>query len=100
MKHGWKNALLKDDVLLAGYNTVPGPCIGSIDVNAPLLSPSLSAVGADSKRASDSWHHQRGTKHRLSRYAAHMREHSVLWDTSLVRSLLMNRVRSTRQSWK
>ena len=74
-----ENVILKDDVLLAGYNTVPGPCIGSIDVNAPLLSPSLSAVGAASNRANDSWHHQRGTKHRLSRYAAYMREHNVLW---------------------
>ena len=71
--------LLKDDVLLAGYNTVPGPCIGSLDVNTPLLSPSLSTVGAASNRASDSWHHQRGTKHRLGRYAAHLREHNVLW---------------------
>ncbi len=74
-----ENVTLKDDVLLAGYNTVPGPCVGSIDVNAPLLSPSLSAVGAASNRANDSWHHQRGTKHRLSRYAAYMREHNVLW---------------------
>ena len=74
-----ENVILKDDVLLAGYNTVPGPCVGSIDVNAPLLSPSLSAVGAASNRANDSWHHQRGTKHRLSRYAAYMREHNVLW---------------------
>jgi hypothetical protein len=74
-----ENVHLKDDVLLAGYNTVPGPCIGSIDVNTPLLTPLLSTVGTASNRASDSWHHQRGTKHRLSRYAAHMREHNVLW---------------------
>ena len=74
-----ENVLLKDDVLLAGYNAVSGPCIGSIDVNIPLLSSSLSAVGAASNRANDTWHHQRGTKHRLSRYAAHMREHNVLW---------------------
>ena len=73
------NALLKDDVLLAGYNAVPGPCIGSIDINTPLLSPSLPTVGTTSNRASDSWHHQRGTKHRLGRYAAHIREHNVLW---------------------
>ena len=70
---------LKDDVLLAGYNTVPGPCVGSIDVNTPLLSPSFSAIGGASNRPSDSWHHQRGTKHRLSRYAAHLAEHNVLW---------------------
>ena len=74
-----ENVFLKNDVLLAGYNVVPGPCVGSIDINTPLLSPSLSAVGAASTRASDSWHHQRGTKHRLSRYAAHLREHNVLW---------------------
>ena len=74
-----ENVPLKDDILLAGYNAVPGPCLGSIDVNTPLLSPSLSAVGAASNRANDSWHHQRGTKHRLSRYAAHLREHNVLW---------------------
>ena len=74
-----ENVLLKDDVLLAGYNVVPGPCIGSIDINTPLLSPSLPTVGAVSNRAIDSWHHQRGTKHRLSRYAAHMREHNLLW---------------------
>lgn len=70
---------LTDDVLLAGYNTVPGPCVGSIDVNTPLLSPSLSAIGGASNRPNDSWHHQRGTKHRLSRYAAHLTEHNVLW---------------------
>ena len=74
-----ESLLLKEDVLLAGYNTVPGPCIGSIDVNTPLLSPSLSTVGGASNRPNDSWHHQRGTKHRLNRYAAHLREHNVLW---------------------
>lgn len=74
-----ESVLLKDGVRLAGYNTVPGPCIGSIDVNTPLLRPTLSMIGGDSNRPSDSWHHQRGTKHRLSRYAAHLREHNVLW---------------------
>ncbi|MCE2415385.1 alpha-galactosidase [Candidatus Poribacteria bacterium] len=74
-----ESVLLKDDVLLAGYNTVPGSCIGSIDVNTPLLSPTLSTTGGASNRPSDAWHHQRGTKHRLSRYAAHLREHNVLW---------------------
>ena len=74
-----EHLLLTDDVLLAGYNTVPGPCLGSIDVNTPLLSPSLSMVGGASNRPNDSWHHQRGTKHRLSRYAAHLREHNILW---------------------
>ena len=74
-----ENLFLKDDVLLAGYNTVPGLCVGSIDVNTPLLSPSLSAMGGASNRSNDSWHHQRGTKHRVSRYATHLREHNVLW---------------------
>ena len=74
-----EKGLLKDDVLLTGYNTVPGLCIGSVDVNTPLLSPSLSTISGASKRPSDAWHHQRGTKHRLSRYAAHLREHNVLW---------------------
>lgn len=69
----------KEDILLAGYNAVPGPCIGSIGVSAPLLNPSISTVSAVSNRANDPWHHQRGTKHRLSRYAAHIREHNVLW---------------------
>ena len=69
----------KEDILLAGYNAVPGPCIGSIGVSAPLLSSSVSTDSAVSSRTSDPWHHQRGTKHRLSRYAAHIREHNVLW---------------------
>ena len=69
----------KGDVLLAGYNAVPGPGIGNINIRAPLLNPSISPVGAGSNRASDLWHHQRGTKHRLSRYAAHIKEHNVLW---------------------
>ena len=74
-----RSPFFKEDVLLAGYNAVPGPCIGSIGVSAPVLSPSISTTGAVSNRASDPWHHQRGTKHRLSRYAAHIREHNVLW---------------------
>ena len=69
----------KEDVLLAGYNAVPGPCIGNIGISAPLLNPSVSTIGTGSNSASDLWHHQRGTKHRLSRYAAHIREHNVLW---------------------
>ena len=74
-----RSPFFKEDVLLAGYNAVPGPCIGSIGVSAPLLSSSVSTDGAVSNRTSDPWHHQRGTKHRLSRYAAHIREHNVLW---------------------
>ena len=72
-------SFLKGDVLFAGYNAVPGPCLGSIGISAPLLNPSFSNASDSSNRASDMWHHQRGTKHRLSRYAAHMREHNVLW---------------------
>lgn len=66
------------EVLLAGYNAVTGPCLGNIVLNAPLLNPPFSSVGA-SNRANDPWHHPRGTKHRLSRYAAHIREHNSLW---------------------
>ena len=68
----------KENVLLAGYNAISGLCIGSMAMNAPLLNSVSSASGA-SNRANDQWHHQRGTKHRLSRYAAHLREHNVLW---------------------
>lgn len=70
-----ENTLSAADVRLAGYNAVPGPCIGLLDMNSPLLDASVM----DSSRESDSWHHQRGTKHRLSRYAAHLRELNVLW---------------------
>ena len=68
----------REDVLLAGYNAISGLCIGGMAMNAPLLNTVFSTSGA-SNRASDQWHHQRGTKHRLSRYAAHLREHNVLW---------------------
>ena len=68
-----------EDVVLAGYNAISDVCIGSIAVNAPLLNAPFSADGP-SNRASDQWHHQRGTKHRLSRYAAYLREHKVLWN--------------------
>ncbi len=68
----------KENVLLSGYNAISALCIGSIAVNAPLLNTPFSTSDA-ANRASDQWHHQRGTKHRLSRYAAHLREHNVLW---------------------
>ena len=68
--------LTKTDVVLAAYNAISGLCIGSIAVNAPLLNTPFSTRGS---RTSDQWHHQRGTKHRLSRYAAHLREHKTLW---------------------
>ena len=45
----------------------------------PFSTPLFSTTDSASNRASDQWHHQRGTKHRLSRYAAHLREHNVLW---------------------
>lgn len=67
------------EVLLAGYNAVPGPCLGNISLNAPLINPPFSSVGAVLNRTNDPWHHQRGTKHRLTRYAAHIREHNHLW---------------------
>ena len=68
----------KENVLLAGYNAISGVCLGNIDINAPLLnSPFRTADAAN--RASDQWHHQRGIKRRLTRYAAHLREHNVLW---------------------
>lgn len=71
--------LLKDavseaekEVLLAGYNLIAGPGIGSFAFNSPLLRHKPANEG-------DAWHHQKGTKHRLSRYAAHLREHNTLW---------------------
>ena len=73
-----ENGLRKEKVLLAGYNAISGICHGSIDINAPLLNSTFPTVGA-SNRVSDQWHHQRGIKHRLTRYAAHLREHNVLW---------------------
>ena len=69
----------KDDVLLAGYNAISDLCVGSVAINAPLLNSPFSS-GETSNRARDQWHHQRGTKHRLSRYAAYLREHKVLWN--------------------
>ena len=69
----------KENVLLAGYNAISDLCIGNVTVNAPLLNSPFSA-GGTLNRASDQWHHQRGTKHRLSRYAAYLREHKVLWN--------------------
>ena len=73
-----ENVPRKENVVLAGYNAISDLCIGSIAVNAPLLN-SLSS-GDTSNRASDQWHHQRGTKHRLSRYAAYLQEHKTLWN--------------------
>ena len=74
-----EKGLRAEEILLAGYNTVSGACIGNIHINTPLLNASVSDAGAVANRASDSWHHQRGTKHRLGRYAAHLAEHNVLW---------------------
>ena len=69
----------KEDVLLAGYNAISDLCVGSVAINAPLLNSPFSS-GGTSNRARDQWHHQRGTKQRLSRYAAYLREHKVLWN--------------------
>ena len=66
------------EVFLAGYNAVTGPYLGNISLNATLLNPPFSSAGT-SNRINDPWHHPRGTKHRLSRYAAHIREHNFLW---------------------
>ena len=74
-----ENTSMDEEVLLAGYNAVTGPGLGNILLNAPLINPPFSSIGAISNRTNDPWHHQRGTKHRLSRYAAHIREHNVLW---------------------
>ena len=68
----------KEKVLLTGYNAVASVSLGGIDINAPLLNSPFPTAEA-SNRASDQWHHQRGIKHRLTRYAAHLREHNVLW---------------------
>ena len=68
----------KEKVLLTGYNVISSVSLGGIDINAPLLNSPFPTAGA-SNRASDQWHHQRGIKHRLTRYAAHLREHNVLW---------------------
>lgn len=71
--------LLKDavsetekEVLLAGYNLIAGPGVGSFPLNFPLLRHKPT-------NESDAWHHQKGTKHRLSRQAAQLREHNTLW---------------------
>ena len=73
-----ENTSADKEVFLAGYNAVTGPCLGNIALNAPLLNPPFSST-ATSNRINDPWHHPRGTKHRLSRYAAHIREHNSLW---------------------
>ncbi|RKU36763.1 hypothetical protein C6496_12650 [Candidatus Poribacteria bacterium] len=73
-----ENTSTDKEVLLAGYNAVTGPCLGNISLNAPLLNPPFSSM-ATSNRTNDPWHHPRGTKHRLSRYASHIREHNFLW---------------------
>ena len=73
-----ENTSTDREVLLAGYNAVTGPCLGNILLNAPLLNPPFSNLGAISNRTNDPWHHPRGTKHRLSRYAVHIREHNLL----------------------
>ena len=75
---GLENGSSKEKVLLTGYNVISSVSLGGIDINAPLLNSPFPTAGA-SNRASDQWHHQRGIKHRLTRYAVHLREHNVLW---------------------
>lgn len=55
------------DVLLAGYNTIECVSMGTFTLNFPLIRQKH----ADN---SDSWHHQNGTKHRLSRYAGYLND--------------------------
>ena len=74
-----ENLPAKENVFFVGYNAISELCLGSVVINAPLLNAPF-ASGGTSNRASDQWHHQRGTKHRLSRYAAYLREHKVLWN--------------------
>jgi len=62
----------ENEVILAGYNLIAGPGIGSFALSSPLLRHKPT-------NESDAWHQQKGTKHRLSRYAAHLREHNTLW---------------------
>ena len=62
----------KNDVTLAGYNVIDGVCIGSF----PLNYPQLRQKSVDH---SDNWHHQKGTKHRLCRYAGYLSEYGVFW---------------------
>ncbi len=62
----------KNDVKLAGYNLIDGVCIGSF----PLNYPQLRQKSIDH---SDNWHQQKGTKHRLCRYAGYLGEYGVLW---------------------
>ncbi len=63
----------ENKVILAGYNIIESVCIGSFDLNYPLLRQKQ----VDS---SDSWHQQNGTKHRLSRYAGYLNAHDTLWN--------------------
>lgn len=55
----------ENDVLLAGYNMIECVSIGSIPFNYPLIHQK-------NVENSDKWHHQSGTKHRISRYTGYL----------------------------
>ena len=62
------------EVLLAGRNLIAAPCIGSFVMNSPVAS--VGHHGTDTVN----WHHQNGTKHRVSQTALHHSEHNTLWN--------------------
>ncbi len=66
------SASSKNEVTLAGYNAIDSVSIGSFAVNYPQLR--LKNV-----ENTESWHQQKGTKHRLCRYAGYLNEYDVLW---------------------
>ncbi len=63
----------KREVTLAGYNVLDSVSIGSF----PLNYPQLRLKNIDQ---TENWHQQKGTKHRLCRYAGYLNEHGVLWN--------------------
>ena len=67
-------AARQTEVLLAGRNLVTAPCIGSFALNCPMAS-----VGLHSDDTVN-WHHQNGTKHRVSHSALYHSEHNTLWN--------------------
>ncbi len=77
LKEAVADASPTTEVLLAGYNVIAAPCIGSFALNSPLAG---QVAGADAANESRPWHHPNGTKHRMSRYAIHQSEHNTLWN--------------------
>lgn len=66
---------IDNDVVLSGYNLIDSVGIGSVPINYPLLSHKYV-------HTTDSWHQQNGMKHKLSRYAAYLNEHNILWSNA------------------